>query len=220
MLFRSMEFRLQAKLLRAIEEQRVMRVGGHDFRPVNVRVLAALNEEPLELVRTGILREDLYYRLRVIQIDLPQLRERREDIRSLTAHFIEKFNREMNKSILDVDRETATFFQSYSWPGNVRELANAIEGAFNFAEGQFIHMDDIGLPRKHSGEDFFGLHAESGMTLKELVRRYERLLIEESLTRCRSTAEVAEDLGITRQNLNHKLKNYNLDKYFDVDKKI
>ena len=139
----NMDMALQAKILKAIEEQKIMRVGDYEQRPIDVRIVAATNEDPLLLVRKHLLREDLYYRLRVIQIDLPALAERQSDIPLLTEYFINKYNKLMHRNIAGVDKDMMDFLLRREWKGNIRELENTIECAFNFAEGAYLTLDDL-----------------------------------------------------------------------------
>ncbi|MGI6126740.1 MAG: sigma-54 interaction domain-containing protein, partial [Planifilum sp.] len=127
---------LQAKLLRVLEEGAVRRVGEGNARWVDVRILCATNEDPALSVEEGRLRRDLFYRIQVVRIDLPPLRERREDIPLLTSHFIQEYNRQLGKLVSGLLPAVEDMFLRYDWPGNVRELKHAIEGAMNVAEGE------------------------------------------------------------------------------------
>ncbi len=134
----SMQPDLQAKLLRVLQEGYVRRVGDSRLRPINVRVVAAANMDPLEAVTQGKLRADLYYRLNVVSLKLPPLRDRVEDIPLLVQHFVSKYNRKSGLQVLGVEPEVTDLFKSYDWPGNVRELEFALEGAMNIMEGRII----------------------------------------------------------------------------------
>ena len=205
----SMDISLQAKLLKAIEEQMITRVGGIDPIPVDVRIIAASNEDPWEMVKSGRLREDLYYRLKVVQIDLPSLRERKGDIEFLTGYFIKKYNKVFGKNIQGLSNEVRLFFEEYPWPGNIRELQNTIEGCFNFASGPLLKMEDISWYKESCAVTV--PEPELTGTLKETVKQYEKHLIEREMEACRDLQQVAERLGISRQNLNNKIKEYSLD---------
>lgn len=206
-----MDLSIQAKILKAIEEQRVTRVGDYESKPINVRIIAATNQEPLQLVKDMVLREDLYYRLRVVQIDLPPLSERKGDIAILTSYFIKKYNKRMSRNVLGLNRETERFFHTYDWPGNVRELENTIAGAFNFVEGHLIRLEDISW-YEEVGELESDLYDRfmTGVGLKDMVKNYEKYLIEEAIDQSTDLSQVVQKLGITRQNLNHKMKQYHL----------
>lgn len=128
----SMSLGLQAKLLRVLQEGYVRRIGGVKDIPIDVKIIATTNEKPLESVKKGTLRKDLYYRLNVVYIHIPPLRERRGDIPILCDYFIQKYNLLLGKNIIGIDEEVYKFFWKYSWPGNVRELENSIEAAMNY----------------------------------------------------------------------------------------
>lgn len=199
---------MQAKILKAIEDQHVIRVGEYIPHPINVRFLAATNQNPLKLVGQGKMRKDLYYRLRVVQLNLLELKDRKEDIPKLTSFFINEFNTRMNKNILGLDKEAEEIFLNYEWPGNVRDLKNTLEGAFNFTEGPYITLNDIGwLKNEYKGyDDFFGLYYDGKRTLKELIDDYEKGVIEKSMAQYGISKQLYSELGISRQNLNHKIK--------------
>lgn len=204
----SMDIGIQAKLLKAIEEQKITRVGGISEIPVDVRIIAAMNEEPLACVRKGILREDLYYRLRVVQLNIPPLRERKEDIEVLTEHYIEFFNRTMGRQIQGISEEVRRMFYNYEWPGNVRELRNMIEGGFNLCEKERISASDIDIELspaiKTKGR------TENKGKLKQKVGEYECYIIKKALAECRNQVNAARLLGISRQTLSQKIKNYGI----------
>ncbi|MEW8957331.1 sigma-54 interaction domain-containing protein, partial [Clostridium sp.] len=132
----SMDIELQGKLLRFIQEGEVRRIGGKDTKVLDVRIIASTNEEPLKLLKEGRLRRDLYYRLNVIFLEIPPLRERKEDIEVLIEFFIDKYNKIMDKSIKGVDKSVLKLFKDYHWPGNVRELQHIIERAMNWTDSE------------------------------------------------------------------------------------
>ncbi|WP_300688289.1 sigma-54 interaction domain-containing protein [Acidaminobacter sp.] len=139
----SMDLSMQAKLLRAIEEKKVTRIGSHEPKKFDVRIIAAVNEHPQSCIDRQLMRPDLFYRLSSVQIKVPSLRERAEDIPMLTDHFIKLFNREYAMTLKGVTPEVAGMLQDYSWPGNVREFKNVIESAFNFATSSHISVEDL-----------------------------------------------------------------------------
>lgn len=139
----SMDPSMQAKLLRAIEEKKVTRIGSHEPKKFDVRIIAAINEHPQSCMDRQQIRQDLFYRLSSVQIKVPSLRERPEDIPLLTEHFIRLFNGEYGMSLKGVTPEVAALLQKYSWPGNVREFKNVIESAFNFATTSHISTQDL-----------------------------------------------------------------------------
>lgn len=220
----NMDISLQAKILKAIEEQNITRVGDFEQRNINVRIITATNEDPMELVSRHSLREDLYYRLRVVQINLPTLEERKGDIPVLIEYFIKKYNQVMHKNIQGVDEEMMKILCERKWNGNIRELENTIECGFNFAEGAYLTLDDISWYKKkepkEEPDNFEMFHIDDGKNLKTLLQEYEYKLIRQALEKNVDLRHVAEQLGVTRQNLNHKLKQYNLENKFYMDKKF
>ncbi len=141
-----MSLAMQAKLLTAIQEKKIRRVGGYDEIEVDARIIAATNQDIEALVKEGQFREDLFYRLDVVRIELPPLRKRKQEIPLLVQHFIEEFNRKHGKNVLGVDKEALTALETYYWPGNVRELQNVIERAVAIQRGPYITRED--LPEK------------------------------------------------------------------------
>lgn len=204
----TMDLNLQAKILKAIEEKTITRVGGLDPISVDVRVIAASNENPWEMVQKGIIREDLYYRLKVVQIDLPLLSERSGDVEYLADYFIRKYNKLLGKNVLGLNDEVSLFFKEYPWPGNIRELENTIEGCLNFTDGPLIKMEDISWykPKSKNAQEAPRLCG----TLKETVKAYEKQLIGEAMAAHGDIQKIADELQITRQNLNNKIKEYGL----------
>ena len=138
----SMPLISQAKLLRVLEEKKIMKLGSNKEVPINIRVISSINEMPAEAIRKGRLREDLFYRLSVVQILIPPLRDRAEDIPYLVRHFVEKYNARFGKNVLGVDSQVMSIFMNFPWPGNVRQLKACIESAMNFAK------DDGWITRK------------------------------------------------------------------------
>ncbi len=151
----SMPMDMQAKLLRAIEERSFRRVGGTTLIKVDVQILAASNRNLQELISNGIFREDLYYRLKVVDLDLPPLSKRREDIPDLVGYFLRKFNRSMGANITDVTPKAMQILVNYSWPGNIRELSNTMERAVLFCDDSAIDNNHLpsDLVAKSEGRD-------------------------------------------------------------------
>lgn len=213
----SMELGMQAKILKAIEEKEVIRVGSTQPIPTDVRIVTAMNENPMECVRSGKLRRDLFHRISIAQIDIEPLRDRRQDIQYLTNYYIHHYNEKMNRTIIDVDDEVKEIFDVYDWPGNVRELKNVLEGAFNFATTRKIEKKYLPsymieetwpeeLLKPHTrewggGEDF---------SLSEAVAEYEKNIILRAIENSKNLAEAARKLGISPQHLNYKLKRYKI----------
>ncbi|MDD6042588.1 MAG: sigma 54-interacting transcriptional regulator [Eubacteriaceae bacterium] len=213
----SMEISLQGKILKAIEEQKIRRIGDEKEIKINVRVVSAMNEKPEEAVAEGRLREDLFYRLGVVQIRLPKLSERKTDIQILTRHFIEKYNQETGKHVKACSELVKKAFMNYPWYGNIRELRNAIEYAFNMVQGDEITIGDIPehiLYEKNNQEqnnmsNWFSMMKE-GTPLTSVVNEFEKMIISEIVKENPTPTEAARALNITRQALNYKLQKYNI----------
>ncbi len=207
----------QGKLLRAIEEKRIRPVGGEEEIAIDVRILSSCSIDIDTLLRSSNIRKDLYFRLSVIQFELPPLRNRKEDIIPIAGHYIKKFNLEIpGKHFLGLDDEAKSFFLSYDWPGNVRELRNCIEGAFYTAQGSYISFEDVkerfeladfSAETAEAGRlsrDFF----ESGASLKEYMDRYEKSRIESALRANGGDPKAAaKSLGMSVQTLRYKMAN-------------
>lgn len=211
----SMSITLQAKLLRVLQEGYVRRIGGIRDIPIDVRIIATTNEQPLESIRAGILRKDLFYRLGVINISIPPLRERNKDLVLLSNHFIHKYNTILKKNVRAIDIDVLNRFQDYTWPGNIRELENFIEGAMNMVsdhddiltESDFITSSFI--PSKPIEVDSF-LYTNMDISLPELLADMEKSIIFKTVKRNNNNiSRAANELGIKRQTLQHKLKKYN-----------
>jgi DNA-binding NtrC family response regulator len=192
---------LQAKILKVLESGEVMPVGDTKSIYADVRLIAATNKNIEEQIKKGLFREDLYYRLNVIEVTVPALRERKEDIAALARHFIEKFSRENNKKVIDITDETMELLYSYSWPGNIRELRNVIERAVVLAGSEKIRPAD--LPAKiRDRQDF-----KSMQTLKDKLEFYEGKIIRDSLrTNDWNKESVARELGVDLATLYRKIK--------------
>jgi DNA-binding NtrC family response regulator len=200
----------QVKLLRVLQEQKFRRVGGRTEQSVDVRVLAATNIDPVEAVKNGKLREDLFYRLNVFAMRLPPLRERKEDLPLLTQAFINEFNQRNQRSIAGVDHQTMRMLEQYSWPGNVRELRNVIERATIIASGPFIEAKH--LPPTVAGEPAAAAHqAQVALSPGTTVEEAERRLIMMTLEHTRDNkTRAAEILGISLKTLHNKLNKLRL----------
>ena len=193
----------QVKLLRVLQERTFRRLGGRQEQQVDVRVIAATNVNPLDAVHSGKLREDLYYRLNVFAIELPPLRERREDIPLLVQSFLNEFNARNNKAVRAVDQETMHILENYPWPGNIRELRNVIERATILADSEFIHVAQLPPLIVTRGEETLPtLTLAPGTTVDEAERRLILLTLEH--TRQNKT-RAAEILGISLKTLHNKL---------------
>ncbi len=208
-----MALNLQVKLLRVLQEQEFQRVGGnHDIR-VDVRIIAATNKDLKEEVDAGRFREDLYFRLNVVRIDVPPLRDRRSDIPFLVAHFVAKFRQKLGRTVHAVDPEVMSALYGYSWPGNVRELENVIERSFVLCRGTTIKPEDLPPEIRESPEIEKGLDTliswEKG--LAETLDAIEERMIRQALKKTRNVqAQAAKILGISRSNLQYKMKKFGL----------
>jgi len=197
-----MSANIQVHLLRVLEEKEFARVGGNELIKVDVRVISATNKDMKKAVASGQFREDLYYRLNVVTIELPSLRKRREDIPLLAQHFLKKFAVENQKELDDFSPEATDFLLKYEWPGNVRELENAVERAVILAKNSCIEAADLrqeNLLLAHS--------APPGRSLREVER--ERILNVLNETG-RNYSEAARILGISRMTLYNKIRAYGL----------
>ena len=193
----------QVKLLRVLQERMFRRLGGRQEISVDVRVIAATNVVPQEAVNSGKLREDLFYRLNVFALDLPPLRERREDIPLLVQSFLNEFNRTNSKAVRGVDQEAMYLMERYPWPGNIRELRNVIERATILADSEFIETKHLPPTLITRGEESLPTMTISpGTTVDEAERRLIVLTLEH--TRDNKT-RAAEILGISLKTLHNKL---------------
>lgn len=208
----SMAPELQAKLLRVLQDGRVRRVGDLRERPLDVRVIASTNIHPLQAIEDGLLRRDLFYRLNAVFLELPPLRERRDDLPLLVEHFIGKHGPRLGSPVTGVSPEAARIFSEYSWPGNVRELEHAIEGAMNVADGPEILPEHLPayLVREASGGAMparnLAREAPEGSIRQSLIEA-ERQAIQEALERVEGNiSHAARLLGLPRQTLQYRLK--------------
>jgi len=213
---------MQAKLLRVLQEKEVTPLGSTATRRIDMRVIAATNVNLDEQVREGSFRTDLYYRLNVIALRIPPLRERQDDIYFITKHLIDNFNAEFDMAIQGLDEEAWQLLRGYDYPGNIRELRNAIESAFNMATGPTIRAVDLPQHINHSVGRMPAPDTESGAQqtlldcvgqkpLQEIMDEMERRLIEASLERVGGNKlNAANILGISRPGLYKKLHKYHL----------
>jgi len=189
----------QVHFLRVLEEKKITRVGGNEEIEVDVRVISATNRNIRTMVKQGKFREDLYYRLNVVTIDLPLLKDRREDILPLAEHFLKKYTEENNKSIKKFSPEVVKFMLNYSWPGNVRELENMIERGVILSKKSSINLDE--LP-----QDIIHPTPVEGKTVEAVERNHIINVLEETKGNISKAAKI---LGIRRMTLYNKLKKYN-----------
>lgn len=204
-----MPLRMQAKLLRVLQEKEVERVGGYEPIPVDVRIVAATRRNLQEMIENGAFREDLYYRLNVINIEMAPLRERKEDILELANHFLRKLNLDYKTDIM-LSREVRDCFQDYAWPGNIRELDNVIKSAYAACEDFSIQLTD--LPSKMvSRHKLNSREVSEGKKLTKMMEQYEKNIITEALKRNEYNAQLAADeLGIHRSALYKKIAKHQI----------
>lgn len=195
----------QVKLLRVLQEREFERVGGEKTIKVDVRVIAATNRDLLEEVRKGNFREDLYYRLAVVEVNVPPLRERKEDIELLSSEFLKNFASRDNKNIDGFSNQARKLLYEYSWPGNIRELTNAVESSVVLAKGRTIEVDDLpshikGQKKSHS------ITLELPITMDDA----EKKIILDTISFCKGNkTKAAEVLKIGRKTLHRKLNEWN-----------
>jgi transcriptional regulator with PAS, ATPase and Fis domain len=199
---------VQVKLLRVLQEQNFERLGGSETINVDVRLIAATNRDLEKLIEAGDFREDLFYRLNVVNIYIPSLRQRKEDIPPLVSHFIDKYAAENNKTIDGISKEALDLLMRYDYPGNIRELENIVERAIVLARGNIITTDDLPLhARMRENEE----NQPKGSSLTEMVERFEQKLIIEALDKAgRNQSQAAKSLGIGERKLRYKLRKYKM----------
>jgi two-component system response regulator AtoC len=206
-----MSLNLQAKLLRILQEMEFERVGGKDRVRVNARIIAATNKDLKRMVKEGKFRDDLYYRLNIVSIRIPPLRERQEDIALLVDYLLTKINKDLHKRVIGVSDEMMDIFMKYSWPGNIRELENLLVRAVVVAKGQvlvrgdFPELGDVNMVGEKPDEPVI-----SGklLTLDEIEDQYIRRVLKENSTK--NKGEICEILGISRPTFERKLEKYGI----------
>ncbi len=204
---------LQPKLLRVLQERRFRRVGGTAEIESDVRVLAATHRDLGAMLAAGDFREDLYYRLNVVTLQVPPLRERPEDIPLLSLHYLRRFARELDRPVTSLDPSALGVLQAHPWPGNVRELQNVIERGVLFCAGDTLGVADLPTPLCLAPSTATPVATiELDRPLPELLDALEKDLIRRALVKARGVqAQAAELLGISRSNLQYKLKKYGLE---------
>lgn len=230
----SMPLGLQAKLLRVLQESKFRPIGSTKEIKVDVRIVAITNKEPFKLIEDRMLREDLFFRLSVVNLYIPPLRNRKGDLDILKNHFIKSLEKKLNKTISGIDNKVLEFFNKYSWPGNVRELQHLLEGALNIIEDKGVinieHLPyymkrhfynqgnnlDLNANLENINLDFSkdmdklcitDISENNEMTLSKYIKQIEKELIEKAMEKeNHNITRAAQSLGITRQNLQYKLK--------------
>ena len=209
---------LQVKLLRVLQEEEITPLGSTGIKKVDVRVIAATARDLRKEIKKGLFREDLYYRINVVNIYLPPLRERSGDIPLLTEHFVNLFNNKLKKNIAGVSPEVMEQFMTYPWPGNVRELENAIERAVLLATGNILEMPDLPPTQKVDRHPASGLELEGISSIKVASRIVEKELIEHALSKTGGNrTRAAKMLEISHRALLYKIKEYGLRQLTGMD---
>jgi len=202
-----MNHHTQAKLLRTLQNKTIRPIGAMQEIPVEVRVIAATNRNVSEALREGLLRQDLYYRLSVISLIIPPLRERKEDIPLLVDHFIGKFNKKFGRNVEGIEEGALELLKNYHWPGNVRELENTIEGAFVLGTSNLITVEDLYHKIYEERQNLLG-EEQPLLTFKEA----EKKLLQKALALAENNkSRAAKMLGISRKSLYKKMKTYGLE---------
>jgi DNA-binding NtrC family response regulator len=208
----TMSLETQSKILRVLQDRKFMHLGGVHELQVDVRVIAATNIDLHVLVREGKFREDLFYRLNVITVDLPPLRSRTEDIPLLVTHFLEKFSRENGKTMAHISPEALRPLMDYGWPGNVRELENVVERAVVLSNGPAVGIELIPDHIVGRGSEGKMFEHRPDASLFEIVEDCERRLIVNMLEKCNwNQTEAAERFHIPLSTLNQKIKRLNIE---------
>ena len=217
----SMPLFLQSKLLRVLQDKQVTPLGSSKPIDLDVRIIASTNTPINELIKSEQMREDIFYRLSTIRIDIPPLRDRTEDIELLTNHFISKYNEQFGKNIKGISKEALDFLKSHKWPGNIRELEHVIESALNMmADDTVIGIEQMPTyltnNEKNEKEVISTVMYNSSMpSLTEMTEAYEKKLIYDALAFSNFNVSLAaERLKIPRTSLNYKIKKYDLNKSF------
>ncbi|MGQ9603175.1 MAG: sigma-54-dependent transcriptional regulator [bacterium] len=196
----------QAKILRVLQEKEFERIGSDHIRTVDVRAIATTNKNLAEQMSAGRFREDLFYRLNVFPIDLPPLRERKEDIPLLIEHFIQRYRPLCNSRVFGIEKDALDYLMEHNWPGNVRELENCIERAMIVCKGEMIQKNDIMPPTSFRSKDHLSL--DPGISLREM----EKIMVLKTLESIGwNRTKAAAKLGISTRTLRNKLKEYKLE---------
>ena len=209
----AMPISLQGKLLRVLQEEYIRRVGGSKDIPIDVRIIATINEPAEKMIEEGKLRKDLYFRLGIVNMSIPALRDRKEDIPVLVSAFLKKYNSRYGKEVWMVSREARKKLEDYDYPGNVRELENIIMAAVSMADDEHVlDADAIDLGSEYKGsEPGIGGFAASSSTLAEYLAGIEETVIRRSLVANEgNVSKTAKELGMLRQNLQHKMRKYGI----------
>lgn len=199
---------LQAKLLRVLEDRSIRRIGGKRSIPVDVRIITASNRNLPDMVAKGLFREDLFYRLHVIPIRIPPLRERKHDIPLLAEYFVTKVCQQINRPTVHLSTSAIRYLQSHHWPGNVRELQNVLERAVYLTISNEINVEHVTIATHYSHQETVYVNQQN--TLKHQVDQFERNVLIEVLKRCKSARQAAQELGISHTAVLNKMKKHGI----------
>jgi PAS domain S-box-containing protein/TyrR family helix-turn-helix protein len=204
----------QVKLLRFLETKEIRRVGSTKTKSVDVRVLAATNRNLEEMIEAGTFREDLYYRLNVVQIEVPPLRKRKDDVMPLASFFIQRYNKKYNQEKV-LTSELVEELEKHEWTGNVRELKNVIENMVIVSNNEYLQLDDLPWAAKkrrqeNQDQNIIDSIAASDLTLAEATEELEKQILQKSMNSCKSTREMAEKLKVNQSTIVRKLQKYRL----------
>jgi arginine utilization regulatory protein len=207
----AMSLPLQAKLLRVLQEGSVRRVGDTNVRPVDVRIMAAMNVPPEKALSQGLLRHDLYFRINVISLSLPALREHKDDVPLLIQHFVDQYNQKLGKHVMGVSPQALELMQAYEWPGNIRELQNVMEAAISLMDGDVVEPRHLPPHLQHPGHTEAKLdlyeRLESGQGLRQIVGAIEDDLINVALSESHGNlSQAAALLKLPRQTLQYRIR--------------
>jgi transcriptional regulator with PAS, ATPase and Fis domain len=200
---------MQSKLLRAIQEKEIMRIGGSAPIPIDVRIIAATNKNLEKAMEEGKFREDLFYRLNVIPIDIPPLKHRKEDIELLALSFIEQFNRKYDEK-KTIEKSAVQVLLNYEWPGNIRQLKNIIERLVVTTEGSLITEIQVIDQLYHDTAISDLINNPLGESLQDQVAGFEQLLLKKMLSRCSNATEVAKAFKVNKSTISKKFKKYGI----------
>lgn len=222
----SMPLGLQSKLLRVLQESKFRPIGSTKEIKVDVRIIAITNKDPLKLIEDGMLREDLFFRLSVVNLYIPPLKNREGDLAILKQHFIKSLEKKLNKTISGIDNKVTDFFYKYPWPGNVRELQHVLEGALNIVEDNgmiglehlpyyikrhFHNVSKTSKPSDSNKINTLDILENDNLSLSKYLDQIEKRLVQEAMkTEGYNITKAAKSLGITRQNLQYKLKKFSI----------
>ena len=195
---------IQVKLLRVLQEKKFERVGGSETLNVDVRIIAATNRNLEEEIKAGNFREDLYFRLNVVHIHVPPLRERKEDIPLLAASFIKEFAEENDKKINGIEQRARTAIYNYDWPGNIRQLQNCIQSAVVMSSDNMIHFEDLPAALREQEENS-SIIIPVGANMQEAEKQ---VILQTLANQNGNKTKTAEILGIGRRTLHRKLEEY------------